>query len=40
MGIFIFLLLHYIIFLGIVLTGTQVGELTILIGANILHSFS
>lgn len=40
MGIFVFLVLHYVIFLGIVLTGTQVGELTILIGANILHSFS
>jgi quinol-cytochrome oxidoreductase complex cytochrome b subunit len=40
MGVFIFFVIHYIIFLGIVLTGTQVGELTILIGANILHSFS
>lgn len=40
MGVFVFFVLHYVVILGIVLTGTQVGELTILIGANILHSLS
>jgi quinol-cytochrome oxidoreductase complex cytochrome b subunit len=40
LGVYIFLIFHYIAFLGIVLTGTQIGELTILIGANICHSLS